>query len=606
MTIPGKSLGLLPFAVILTVIFSCDRMGRDKPSDDEEVRIFSLVAAPSAEGDYPTAIRRADSLLRSVEMGDTLKGYIMLERNTALGNSGNIIGSLNYTDTVIGFARSHGLLDVETQSLQNRGMAFRRLEQYDSAINCYSRSIDLATRDNNIELLQSGSELLAVAYADTRRLVEAEDFARKSLDFASQMGDPDATFASMATLAVVLAKDGKGREAIELAKPLLEIQEVNPFNRIKLLTPLSYAAIDLDSVELMTQIVDEMRSVASTVPDVHQVKRVWLSAESSLAAMKGDYSKQWQILSRLDSLPSHGKSKIEMGMEKARCLAKLGRYDEAYNAVEGVTQEYEEERRLQIENEMSEYYVKYQTLFKELEIMRLQQQRLVLMLILVGCAVVILGGILLWRYIWRIRKERELRNAQMEFIRGLEHERGRMARELHDDVAGDLVGLQYTVHEGSPEENAEKISNVASKVRRLSHDMMPPEFKEQDLPQLLSDLAYTTNAAGHVDVKINISGSYDWKSLDANTNLNLYRIVQEVINNALKYATNPEVEIALGGDLLFSLTITSSGSALVKNREKSGKGIGHNIMIIRASLAGATIDVSKEGSEYIYKINETK
>ncbi|MDE6337908.1 MAG: hypothetical protein K2L34_15195, partial [Muribaculaceae bacterium] len=520
----GASLiSLLPFLFLFITIFACNRMGEGKTSEDEEVRLFSLVADPSAEGDYATAIRRADSLLEGVAMGDTLKGYIMLERNTALGNSGNIVGALTYTDTVLDFARSHGLVEVEIQVLQNRGVAFRRIERYDSAVNCYSRSIDLASAIGDIELMQSGSELLAIAYADMNRLEEAEDFGRKALDFATQMEDQDAMTASMSTLATTLAKANKNIEAIEMAKPLLELQEVNPLNRMKLLTPLAYAANNLDSVRLMTEVVGEMKKVADVFPESHQVKRVWLSSESSLAAMKGDYRKQWEILCRLDSMPSQGKSVIEIDLEKAKCLGHLGRYNEAYDVLQKVATQYEDSRQAQIQREMSEYFVKYQTLLKELKIVRLQNQRLILAIALGSCIVVIFGGWLLWIHISRVRREREFHKAQMEFIRGLEHERGRVARELHDDVAGDLVGLQYDVLTGSPEESSEKIAAVAGKVRRLSHDMMPPEFEEYDLPRLLEDLAVTTNAAGRVEVKIRLEGSYDWHALDAMSNLNLYR-----------------------------------------------------------------------------------
>lgn len=64
-----------------------------------------------------------------------------------------------------------------------------------------------------------------------------------------------------------------------------------------------------------------------------------------------------------------------------------------------------------------------------------------------------------------------------------------MARELHDDIAGELVGLQFGAMSLTSEGVSERIGKLARRVRTLSHGLMPPEFSNSRLPELIRDFA---------------------------------------------------------------------------------------------------------------------
>lgn len=586
---------------LMLVVAGCHSFSH-KMEEDEEVRIFSLVADASASSDFPLAISRADSILKTVEIGDTLRAYIMLERNTAMLMYGLIDEGQAYADSVINFAASAGIPEVKAQAEQNLGVAFRRKGDYNNAIECYSRSVDLAMSIGDKELEQTATELLSICYAENNRVDEALKFAHRSLDLASELGDNDAYASSLATLAGSYAKADSLQKALDLIVPQLDkLDDANPFNKIKILTPAANAAIRLDSLDLASRIVSRMKEISSLYPEEIQIYSVALSAESALAAAKGDFSRQYQILCRLDSLPSHGRNEADMAKERAECLFNMGKYREAYTMLDTVVNSISAESDDQLQESLSEFSVKYETALKDLEIERLKAHRLILILIVVGCVAVLLIGIVFWIFLSRLRRHREVRHAQMEFIRGLEHERLRMARELHDDIAGDLVGLQYDMLTLPAEECSEKIMDVAVKVRSLSHNLMPPEFRQLSLPQLLDSLVH--NASGKCEVKIVKTGSYPWDTLSSEQSLELYRIVQETINNAIKHSTMPSVKILLSGDSKFEITLESRGE-LKPTAGENQPGVGMRIMEIRADLAGCSLTTEKTTSKYIYLIRE--
>ena len=122
------------FIVIVTsiVAVSCIKNSKPQqtiPSDDEE-RVYMLVATPGAEGDFARAVAVSDSLFANCAMSDSLKAYIMIERDVALMNGGDIERGMAYADTLIAFGRSSRIGQIEMHGEQNNGVGYSRNEMY--------------------------------------------------------------------------------------------------------------------------------------------------------------------------------------------------------------------------------------------------------------------------------------------------------------------------------------------------------------------------------------------------------------------------------------------------------------------------------------------
>ncbi len=569
---------------------------RSDMSEDEELRLFNLVAEPSSEGNYALAISMADSLL-STQLSDTLRGYIMLERGVALFNSGKIAESASYGNEIMEYARKHNIIEIETQAEQNRGGIYRRAGNDDSALICYSRGLDLAMESGNIEMEQVLADMLAILCTERNRFDDAEKFTQQAISLSKELSDTTAMVSAVATLGAIRSRQERYAEVINLQEPYIPMAAtVDPLTRIKFYTPVIKSCIQLDSLQRARAILSQMQEDASALPANHQSAIAVKSAEAALAAAEQRWNDQWKILCALDSLDTQGRKENMILIERAECRANMGdwqgaaqRYRKAYDALA-------EQHRSSVEKDISELSVKYDTALKQLEIERLRNRQWVMMSIILCCIFLIIIGGGVWIVISRSRKAAAERKARMEYIRGLEQERGRMARELHDDVAAHLVGMQFDILTCPNEECAGKLNSLAVKVRNLSHELMPPEFTRLTLPELISDMALSRNdPARNITVHTIIKGTFEWGSLPASASFELYRIVQEAVTNAIKHTSAPDITITLDGDSRYKITVESASTSTFPH---DSQGIGLRIMKIRAELAGAALtnSISQSGS----------
>lgn len=328
-----------------------------------------------------------------------------------------------------------------------------------------------------------------------------------------------------------------------------------------------------------------------------------LTAKASLAEHEKRYPDQWELLMAIDSLGTHGKPRNLILLEHAECLAKMGRHKEAHAKSMEAYHILDSIRHSEIDTQLSDLSVRYDTLNKEMEIQRLSRQHWILVSIILLCIILLGTGAVLVTNARRRHLRRLELEKQQEYIRGLEQERARMARELHDDVAGDLVGLQCELEIANPGANGCRLQEIADKVRRLSHELMPPQFASETLTSLLLDYVSHHNSTHNTPrLSITDEGSFDWKSLPAGTSHELYRIIQESVNNAIKHSEATYIAITLDGNERFSLSVTNDGVTDID--ASPGDGIGTRTLRARAEIIGASIEIIVKDGTYTLNITQ--
>lgn len=186
----------------------------------------------------------------------------------------------------------------------------------------------------------------------------------------------------------------------------------------------------------------------------------------------------------------------------------------------------------------------------------------------------------------RIRqRNRELKAARFDLTNEAERERSRIARDLHDQTLADLRNLMMRSDKGAlrPAEFREEVEAVSTEIRRICEDLSPSALQNVGLIAALEFLLsgtienHTFSAEQGIDDRI---------AFPVNVQLQIYRIVQEVLNNIRKHSTAGLVEIAVeAADDSLHLTVKDNGASF----EPSGNGGGRGIANIkaRASLIGA-------------------
>jgi signal transduction histidine kinase len=192
------------------------------------------------------------------------------------------------------------------------------------------------------------------------------------------------------------------------------------------------------------------------------------------------------------------------------------------------------------------------------------------------------------------REVQEVSNRTMQAI----------GQDLHDDICQHLVGISMLA--AVVEENLATTSNVSadsireirdllesavSRLRQFARTLYPPGLEAQGLVSALEDLVESQrHTASAISISFQVEG--DCRMDDPGRALQLYRIVQEALSNALRHSGSEVVLLRLfrKEDLLVA-EVRDFGRGLGLDSAMTGQGMGMRIMRYRADSIGALLDV---------------
>jgi signal transduction histidine kinase len=178
--------------------------------------------------------------------------------------------------------------------------------------------------------------------------------------------------------------------------------------------------------------------------------------------------------------------------------------------------------------------------------------------------------------------------AMQAFVRGMEEEKVRVANELHDDVASRLSLLKMKAADGAETELAEQIAEISDGVRRISHQLNPVSLNSETVLQKIQELISEHRQAGtNIDFQF-----FDVeKSISEEVGLQLYRILQEALNNIQKHAKAQHVDLQIfvhDNELVMTIEDDGSGFDMAKQRT----GLGTKNMRLRTEQVGGEFSIS--------------
>jgi signal transduction histidine kinase len=202
-------------------------------------------------------------------------------------------------------------------------------------------------------------------------------------------------------------------------------------------------------------------------------------------------------------------------------------------------------------------------------------------------------------FICDIQTEKEL---ELESLRISEREQNRIGQDLHDDLCQVLAGVSclMRVAEGRlaskvPEEIPyltelnQQIIEAMHRTRALTHGLFPGKIQIADVRGALLELVSQVRARFQVEVKTEFTGRFPQHT--ANQIIQIYRLTQEAISNAIKHghANCIEVRLEAKPSTMF-LSIIDNGTGLSQT-EPSEKGVGLNIMQYRTRTLGGEFTI---------------
>ncbi len=310
---------------------------------------------------------------------------------------------------------------------------------------------------------------------------------------------------------------------------------------------------------------------------------------------------------------------------QARGFAKQEDYKNAYAALTqlyGVLSQIKANQQREIIKELE---IQYETLEKEKEISKLEEnqikkeaelsrQKTIKNAFLIGFLVILIPIIgLLYLYYQKIQTQSELAKKQEEInaqkvtalkqeqelnlikatLDGQDEERKRIAQELHDSIGGNLAGIKLqiaSINSIDLKPISNQLDETYQLVRDISHTLIPKKFREDNYIILLSEYVKNINNSNGIQVKLYSHQENELNTIDEKIKMEVFKVIQELMTNTLKHAKASEVDIQLNLiDENVSLLFEDNGIGF--NTKEVSEGIGFKNIKHRVSELSGTLHI---------------
>ncbi len=180
-------------------------------------------------------------------------------------------------------------------------------------------------------------------------------------------------------------------------------------------------------------------------------------------------------------------------------------------------------------------------------------------------------------------------------------ERKRIARELHDGLGQMLSTVRLLVSDMDETNTEPKVirslkvlDTTIEEVRIISHSMMPIQLIKSGITAALNGLVEMVNATKKFSIKLTIENDL---ILEEGISVAVYRAVQEIVNNSIKYSEASQISLSLTQEpKTLKVSVTDNGKGFDTKEISESKGIGWSNVYARMELIGGSVSIfSRQG-----------
>lgn len=222
-------------------------------------------------------------------------------------------------------------------------------------------------------------------------------------------------------------------------------------------------------------------------------------------------------------------------------------------------------------------------------------------------AVAVLGFVIFYFVATFLKQQKKISILQQARIKAeidtLENERKRIAGDLHDDIGPMLSAIKLQVNNVEPADENEKriieksgklMDEVIGRFREIAHDLLPNTLIRKGLITAVKEFIGKMNEAYALQIHfMHDEGIH----LSPESELNLYRIVQEITHNTIKHAHASQLVIQLNKDdnqLVFTATDNGQGFNYDASHSLQIAGLGLINIQNRVALLNGKLTIKSE------------
>ncbi len=524
-----------------------------------------------------------------------------------------------------------------TTAYMNVGNAWHYLSDYEQAAEYYLLSRHHAEKINHRSSLRRLNNNLAAVFLDLNDYEKGRQYAEAGLEIAKELKDDFAVASSQINLANVYMQLNQPEKAFELFEDVGRIGQ---------------------KIDDYTFVLDAMLGKGGAYSAMGNVSQAKVHFEKTIAFSKEKEAQEYEMYAHMGMAglllkikdPEAGKyiqqgiaiaKKQESKLELQDLYLKASLFHESWdNPREALS--YRKEFELLNDSLIGEtskktvanLEAKYQFEKKEAQI-KLQDAKLKARstwnyILAGGTVALLLISLLGYRNYKHRQKLQQARIDELEtekqlaateaILKGEEQERTRLAKDLHDGLGGMLSGIKYSFQNMKEnliltpenaqafERSIDMLDSSIREMRRVAHNMMPEILVRYGLDTALKEFCGEVDRSGAIHARYQSMGM-ETLTIGQTTAVAVYRMVQELVNNALKHAHARQVVVQLHAsakEKSLAITVEDDGQGFDTRLLKQSNGIGWSNIQNRVDFLKGRWDVRSapgEGTSVLIEID---
>jgi signal transduction histidine kinase len=198
-------------------------------------------------------------------------------------------------------------------------------------------------------------------------------------------------------------------------------------------------------------------------------------------------------------------------------------------------------------------------------------------------------------------------------ITTLENERARIASDLHDELGPILSAVKFKINSldiHSPDDQLildksnKNIDEIIRRMREISNDLLPNILIRKGLITAMEESVEDFKNSNKLEIKFTYQSAPD---IPKEKEINIYRILQEIIHNTIKHAEATELRIELkpGKQQLVILTEDNGKGFDYIQHSKENTGLGLRNLLSRTEVLGGNMYIESglgKGTKYTFEL----
>jgi two-component system NarL family sensor kinase len=503
------------------------------------------------------------------------------------------------------------------------GSIERRKNNYTASLKYYEKALILANKNSKEEIPKIKNNLARLYWATDERQ-NAKNILQEVLEIKDVHKNDIADAYNI--LGVISFEKNKDSSLVYYKKAYFLAAKSNYYLKSIISSNLGYVSLNLKDNKKALEYLKESEQLSETLGDKSSLHHINISL-GIYYEHQGDFNNA--IKKYKKAIEEYGSFVDDFQKSKAYLTASgvfyhAKKYKEAYLYLDTFLELNEKILGLEKKKEFEKIRTEYEVESKENKIILLEKETQIAnanrkILLFAGSLVVFILILALLFYRHRIKvqkklqdqknklfkseKERLLKKQEIKKIQGYldgqEKEKNRIAKELHDGIAGELAGVKhllYAIDKNNNQVNkvANTISLIAKNVRLLSHNLSTTYITNNSLIHLLADLKNSYESTNTFKITINSYPDNCFNIVKEAYKHHLYRITQELLNNIEKYANAKEITISFVKQKEYLSFIIEDNGVGFSDEKEDVLGIGLNNVKSRVISMNGKINIDSK------------